>query len=188
MASESTEVAHGAAEAGHAAAEHYVGMPQLNFDWYANQIFWLAVTLVIIYLILSRVALPRIASVLAERHSAIANDLERAEALKQKAVEAEEAYNKALADARAEAGQIVAAAKQDIQKDLDVAISHADAEIAAKTVESEGRIGDIRNSAMQAVEEVALATATAIVRKLMPSIDDKKAVSAAVKARMKGVN
>ena len=144
--------------------------------------------LVIIYLILSRVALPRIASVLAERHSAIANDLERAEALKQKAVEAEEAYNKALADARAEAGQIVAAAKQDIQKDLDVAISHADAEIAAKTVESEGRIGDIRNSAMQAVEEVALATATAIVRKLMPSIDDKKAVSAAVKARMKGVN
>jgi len=187
MASESTDVAHGAAGAGQA-AEHYVGMPQLNFDWYANQIFWLAVTLVIIYLILSRVALPRIASVLAERHSAIANDLEKAEALKQKAVEAEEAYNKALADARAEAGQIVAAAKQDIQKDLDVAIAEADAEIAAKTVESESRIGDIRKGALQAVEDVALATAAEIVAKLMPSIDDKKAINAAVKARMKGAN
>jgi len=188
MASETTtEVAHGAAEAGHAVAEHYVGMPQLNFDWYANQIFWLVVTLVIIYLILSRVALPRIASVLSERHSAIANDLETAEALKQQAVEAEEAYNKALADARAEAGQIVAAAKAEIQEDLNLAIAKADAEIAAKSAESEGRIGEIRASAMKAVEEVAATTAGEIVKKLMPGIDDSKAVADAVAARMKGV-
>ena len=196
MASETTtdvaqtaaDAAHSTAETGHAVAEHYIGMPQLNFDWYANQIFWLVVTLVVIYLVLSKVALPRIASVLAERHSAISNDLETAERLKQKAVEAEEAYNKALADARAEAGQIVAAAKLDIQKDLDAAIAKADAEISAKSAESESRIGEIRNSALKAVAEVAETTAGAIVKKLMPGIDDKKAIADAVKARMKGLD
>ena len=56
-----------------------VGVPQLCFDWFPNQIFWLVVTLVVIYLILSRVALPRIASVLAERQGTITNDIAAAE-------------------------------------------------------------------------------------------------------------
>ena len=50
-----TDAAHGAADVAHGAAahgEHYIGMPQLNFDWYPNQMFWLVVTLVVIYLVL----------------------------------------------------------------------------------------------------------------------------------------
>lgn len=184
MASETTtDAGHGAA-----AAEHYVGMPQLNFEWFPNQIFWLVVTLVVIYLILSRVALPRIESVLKDRHRAIAGDLEQAEALKQKAVEAEENYNRALAEARAEASRIVAEAKAEIQKDLDVAIEHADAEIAAKTAESEGHIAEIRKGALQAVEDVARDTAKAIIDKVMPGMADAKAVDAAVRARLKGAD
>ena len=109
-----------------------IGMPQLCFDWFPNQIFWLVITLVVIFLVLSRVALPRIAAILAERQGTITNDLAAAEDLKAKAVEAEEAYNKALADARAEAGRIVAATKAEIQGELDDAIAKADAEIAAK--------------------------------------------------------
>ena len=84
------------------------GMPQLDFSTWGNQIFWLVITLVVIYLILSRVALPRIASVLAERQGTITNDIAAAEDLKAKAQEAEAAYDKALIDARAEAGRIVA--------------------------------------------------------------------------------
>ena len=88
MAVTNTETAGKAAES--------AGMPQLDLTTFPNQIFWLAVTLVIIYLVLNRVALPRIAAVLAERQGTITNDLAAAEELKQKAVEAEEAYNKAL--------------------------------------------------------------------------------------------
>ena len=107
-----------------------IGMPQLCFDWFPNQIFWLVITLVVIFLVLSRVALPRIAAILAERQGTITNDLAAAEDLKAKAVEAEEAYNKALADARAEAQRIAAEARAEIQADLDDAIAKADAEIA----------------------------------------------------------
>jgi hypothetical protein len=100
-----------------------IGMPQLCIDWFGNQIFWLIVALVAIYFILSRVALPRIGAVLAERQGTITNDIAAAEDLKVKATEAEAAYDKALIDARAEAQQIIAAAKADIQADLDTARS-----------------------------------------------------------------
>ena len=162
-----------------------IGMPQLCGEWFGNQIFWLVVALVAIYFILSRVALPRIGSVLAERQGTITNDIAAAEDLKVKATKAEAAYDKALIDARAEAHRIIAAAKADIQTDLNSAIVKADAEIAAKAAESEKAISEIRASSLQNVEEVAKDTAQAIVAALGGSAD-AKTVSAAVEARMKG--
>jgi F-type H+-transporting ATPase subunit b len=160
-------------------------MPQLDFSTFPNQIFWLLVTLVIIYLVLSRVALPRIGSVLAERKGTITNDLAAAEELKAKAVEAEAAYQTALATARTEAAKIVAAAKADIQKDLDHATARADAEIAAKTAESEASIAEIRAGSADAVKTVALDTVRELVAALGGAAD-ARAVTAAVTARLKG--
>lgn len=171
--------------AGQAAEAAAPGMPQLDFSNWGNQIFWLLITLVVIYFVLSRIALPRIAAVLAERQGTITNDIAAAEDLKAKAVEAEEAYNKALADARAEAQRIIAEAKAEIQADLDAATAKADAEIAAKTAESEKRISEIRAGAMQSVEEVARDTAAEIVA-AMGGKADAKTVAAAVAERMKG--
>jgi F-type H+-transporting ATPase subunit b len=161
------------------------GMPQLDFSTWGNQIFWLVVTLVVIYMVLSRVALPRIAAVLAERQGTITNDIAAAEDLKVKAQEAEIAYDKALADARIEAQRIVADAKAEIQKDLDAAIAKADTEIAAKSAESEKAIAEIRDGALDAVREVATDTAKEIVA-AMGGKADAKSVKAAVDARLKG--
>ncbi|MGQ3487390.1 F0F1 ATP synthase subunit B' [Roseovarius pacificus] len=177
MASETHNAADAAASA--------PGMPQLDFSTFGNQIFWLMVTLVVIYFVLSRIALPRIAAVLAERQGTITNDLAAAEDLKVKATEAEEAYNKALADARAEAQTIIAQAKAEIQADLDDATAKADAEIAAKLVESEKKIAEIREGAMQSVKDVAKDTAKEIVA-AMGGKADARTVTAAVNARIKG--
>ena len=94
-------------------AESAVGMPQLDFSTFPNQIFWLLITLVVIYFVLSRIALPRIASVLAERSGTITNDIAAAEELKRKAEEAEAAYDAALAEARSEANRIVEEARAE---------------------------------------------------------------------------
>lgn len=161
------------------------GMPQLDFSTWGNQIFWLVLALIAIYLILSRVALPRIGAVLAERQGTISNDLAAAEDLQAKAVEAEEAYDKALVDARAEAQRIVADAKAEIQADLDVAIAKADAEISAKSAESEKAIAEIRATALDNVKIVAKDTAKEIITALGGKAD-AKSVTAAVTARMKG--
>ncbi|WP_280520453.1 F0F1 ATP synthase subunit B' [Phaeobacter sp. J2-8] len=184
-------------EAGHAAdgladatgvATHsadFAGMPQLNFDHWGNQIFWLLITLVVIYFVLSRIALPRIAAVLAERQGTITNDLAKAEELKRKAGEAEQAYDKALADARAEAQNIIAETKAEIAAELKLATDKADAEIAAKSAELEAAIAEIRASAMEHVVEVARDTAAEIV-KVLGGNADAAAIDAAVAQRTKG--
>ena len=171
-----------AAEAAHGSAP---GMPQLDFSTFSNQIFWLAVTLVAIYLILSRVALPRIAAVLAERQGTITNDIAAAEDLKAKAVEAENIYNKALADARAEAQRIAAETRAEIQAGLDEAIAQADVDIAAKAAESEKAIAEIKAGALDSITAVANDTAAEVVAALGGKAD-AKAIAAAVSNRMKG--
>lgn len=171
--------------AGHAAEAAAPGMPQLDFTNWGNQIFWLLVTLVVIYFVLSRIALPRIAAVLAERQGTITNDIAAAEELKAKAVEAEGAYNKALADARAEAQRIVAETKAEIQADLDAATAKADAEIAAKVAEGEKAIAAIRANALESVKVVAK-DATAEIVAALGGEADANTVDAAVAARIKG--
>ena len=181
-----TEGAAGHGEAAGHAAEGAGGMPQLDFSTFDNQIFWLVVALVAIYLILSRVALPRIGGVLAERSGTITADIAAAEDLKLKAEEAEKAYNQALVDARAEASKIVAEARAEIQGELDEATAKADAAIAARVAESERHIADIRATALASVTEVAQDTAAALVAALGGAADDDKAVARAVADRMKG--
>jgi F-type H+-transporting ATPase subunit b len=182
MASNTQDAAHSAADAAHGSAP---GMPQLDFSTFGNQIFWLAIALVAIYLILSRVALPRIAAVLAERQGTITNDLAAAEDLKAKAVAAEDAYNKALADARAEAQRIAAETRAEIQVGLDDAIAKADVQISAKAAESEKAIAEIKAGALESVQVVAADTAEALVAALGGKAD-AKVIAAAVAERMKG--
>jgi F-type H+-transporting ATPase subunit b len=162
------------------------GMPQLDFAIFPNLIFWLVVAIVALYLILSRVALPRIGTVLAERTDAITGDIEMAALYKRRAEEAEAAYNAALARARDEAHRIAAEARAQIDKELSGVMAKADAEIAAKTAESEGRIRDIRDSAARSVEEVARDTAAEIVRSFLPGAVDTEAVDGAIAGRMRG--
>ncbi|MEM9796897.1 MAG: F0F1 ATP synthase subunit B' [Pseudomonadota bacterium] len=162
-----------------------IGMPQLCDDWFANQIFWLLVALVAIFLILTRVALPRMAAVLAERSGTISNDLAAAEDLRNQAAEAEAAYEKALADARAEAQRISQEAREAIRGDLDAAIAEADAKIAERTAESETQIAEIRDGAAQSVEVVAKDVAAEIVSALGGTVD-QGAIDSAVDTRVKG--
>ncbi len=172
-------------DAANAAAEHASGgLPQLDLTTFPSQIFWLAVTCVVLFQLMNKVALPRIASVLEERADAIADDLDRAEEFKRKAAEAEEAYTQALADARAKAQGIAGEARAEIQKDVDAALAKADAEISARTAESEKRIREVRDSAKAAVAEVANDTAAAVIEAVMPEALDAKAVKAAVQARL----
>jgi F-type H+-transporting ATPase subunit b len=159
-------------------------MPQLDVALFPNLIFWLIVALVALYLILTRVALPRIGAILAERNDAISNDLEMAAILKRRAQEAEATYNAALARAREESQKIAAEAKAQVGKELALLTAKADAEIAAKAAESERRIREIEASAVESVTEVAKSAASAIVAALGPRPADEATVAAAVDARL----
>ncbi|MEI6098147.1 MAG: F0F1 ATP synthase subunit B' [Alphaproteobacteria bacterium] len=177
------ETTEAAADLAHETAK--VGMPQLDFSLFPNQIFWLLVTLAVIYFILANIALPRIGGTLASRKAAIASDLAAAEELKQKAKAAEKAYDDALVTARAESAKIMAAAQADIKLDLDAAIAKADAEIAHRSAKAATQIDEIRAGAAEAVSDVARSTTEALVASF-GAATDAATVSAAVSARLKG--
>ncbi len=178
-----TAAEHGAA----AGAEHgSSGLPQLAVETFPSQVVWLVITLIVLYLIFSRVALPGIGGVIEERHDAIEDDLDRAAELRRKADDAEKSYQTALAAARAKAQEIAAEARAEIQKEVDAATAKADAEISARAAEGEKRIAEIRASAMEAVEEVANDAAQAVVAAILPAAADEAAVKSAVAAKLKG--
>ena len=175
-------------EGGHACVNslgNAIGMPQLCDAWFGNQVFWLVVALAAIFFILTRVALPRMGAVLAERQGTISNDLAAAEDYKRQAEEAEEGYKAALAEARAEAQRISQEARDAIQGDLDAAIAQADERIAARTAESEAQIAELRAGAAASVSEVARDVAAELVSAL--GVDaDRAAIDAAVASRTEG--
>ncbi len=163
--------------------ESVAGMPQLDPSSFDNQIFWLVVSLIAIFMILTRLALPRIQATLATRAGTIGNDLAAAQDLRAKVDEAQASYDRALAEARTEAGRIGAQARAAIQGDLDAALAEADTRIAAKTAESATALAEIERDAGASVQVVARDTARAILAALGGRADDD-ALDAAVNRRV----
>jgi F-type H+-transporting ATPase subunit b len=139
-------------------------IPLLQPAYFDNLIFWLLVSLVAIFLILTRTVLPRVSGILAARAGAVANDLAAAEDHRSRARAAEEAYVRALAEARAEAGRIAAAARAAVQADLARDLAEAEARIAARAAESRRVLDDIEAAAAVTVALVARDAAREIVR------------------------
>lgn len=160
--------------------------PQLHFEYWPSQIFWLLISLGVLFYVLTRFALPRIQSTLEERRDTISGDLDKAAEFNLAAEEAEEAYDAALKSARAEAQKIADKTKADIKAKLDVAIAEADQRIAAKTAESEKQLAAIRGEAAEKASEVAMAAATALMGRFSPKPVDAAAVQTAVATRLAG--
>lgn len=91
-------------------------MPQLDLTWFPSQIFWLVVTFFTMYLVFSRIALPRIGAVLDERQRRVDEDLERAEALKVETEALTESYEASLSEAKRDVQKMFADAKDDIAR------------------------------------------------------------------------
>ncbi|MEQ8966489.1 MAG: F0F1 ATP synthase subunit B' [Azospirillaceae bacterium] len=160
-------------------------MPQFDPSSFASQIFWLIVTFVILYLLMSRVALPRIGEVLEERSERISNDLDRAEQLRKQADEVVEQYEAALSKARSEASAIMAQANQDIAAASSERQTAFQAELDKKIDEAEDRIGKARDEAMGQVRDIAIEASRGVAEKLVgkapTEAQARKQVDAAIK-------
>ncbi|MFQ5625883.1 MAG: ATP F0F1 synthase subunit B [Methyloligellaceae bacterium] len=155
-------------------------MPQLELHDFAPQLIWLAVSFISLYLIMARVALPRIATVIEERRDRIASDLDQAEQLKQKTDEAIAAYEQALAEARAKALGIAQETREALAAEVDAEKAQAGKQIDEKTAEAEKRIAQAKSDALAHVNEVAADVAEAIVKDLIGGKLTKPEVNQAV--------
>ena len=108
------------------------GLPQLNIPDMAPQLIWLALTFGLLYIVLSRVTLPKIASVIEERQNRIQRDLDEAERLKEETDAALAAYEQALAEARGRANGIARETREQLTAEVNGERAKADAEDAAR--------------------------------------------------------
>ena len=129
-------------------------MPQLNpLDW-APQIIWLVITFGILYVLMKRVALPRIGSVIEARHARIAGDIEAADKLRRETQEAIAAYEQALAEAKAKAHAIAQEASNKLKDEVAAERAALEKDLAARSAEAEKRISEAKMSALKDVNAV----------------------------------
>jgi F-type H+-transporting ATPase subunit b len=143
------------------------GLPQLNPADFSPQLAWLAVTFVLLYLILSRVTLPRIGEVLEERRDRVQRDLDAAGRFKADTDAALAAYEKALSEARQKASSMAKDVRDKLAADTDAERTRIEGELSAKLAEAESRISATKAKALQSVDEIAAETASAVVGKLL---------------------
>ena len=159
--------------------------PPFDGTWYPSQLLWLAITFVALYLVLARVAIPRIGGILKGRADRIAGDLESAGKAKAASEAALTGYEKALASARANAGAIAEGARGEAKAKAEAERRVIEADLGRKLSEAEARIAEIKSRALAEVNAIASETATAIVKALIDAdvgkADSDAAVAAAVR-------
>jgi F-type H+-transporting ATPase subunit b len=147
--------------------------PPFDSTTFASQLIWLAITFGFLYVALKRVLLPRITDVIEARQDGIARDLKQAEALKLETEQALAAYEKALAEAKAKAGDIARTTRNTLTAETDAEKAKAEAELSKRMQAAEARIADSKSKAMATVNDAAGDTVAAIVTKLTGTMVDK---------------
>jgi F-type H+-transporting ATPase subunit b len=168
------------------AAAHGRSFPPFEKDTFASQLVSLAVAFVVLYLISSRIALPRVRSVLDERQNTIDGDLAEAQKLKDASDTALKAYESELAAARARAHAISAETREKLNATSEAERKTLEEQLSVKLAEAEKTIASTREAAMSNVRGIAADAAAAIVQRFTGALPDKRSVNRAVDASLKG--
>ena len=184
------EEPHEAPAAGeiHAETEAHGGehgaFPPFDPATFGSQLFWLAITFGALYLLMSRVVLPRIGGILETRSNRVAGDLAEAGRLKQETDVAIAAYEQALAEARQSAHAIAQKARDAAKAEIDADRKRIEAELQGKLDAAEARIGEVKNRALAEVGAIANEAAEAMVETLLGLRVGKPEIAGAVKTAM----
>lgn len=163
------------------------GMPQLNFHDFPPQVVWLAIVFVVLYIAMAKVALPRVGEVLKTRADKISGDLDRATALKAESDRAIATYEKALADARAQAGAVSRDTVATLTKQSAERQAKLGGDLANRIKTAEANIAAAKAKAMTEIQGVAAGIAVDATRRLagleVSPADAAQAVSGAMRER-----
>jgi F-type H+-transporting ATPase subunit b len=170
----------------HTEAAHERVFPPFQKDTFASQLVSLLIAFVALYLIVSRIALPRVGSVIDARQNAIDGDLAEAQKLKDASDSALKAYESELAAARSRAQAIGAETRDKLNAASEAERKVLEERLSVKLADAEKTIASTRESAMSNVRGIAADAAAAIVQRLTGVLPDGGAVNSAVDASLKG--
>lgn len=157
-----------------------IAFPPFDSTTFASQLLWVAISFAVLYFLMSRIALPRIGKVLDGRHDKISGDLAEAQQLRAESEEAVSAYEKALADARANAQAIAQQARDAMTAEFGERRKALEADLNQKITAAEETIRINAAAAMANVRDIAAEAATTIVERLTGSAPARAEVDAAL--------
>ena len=141
-----------------------VGMPQLDFSNFDNQIFWLVIFLISSFLVIRILVMPRMEETLTNRRKIIEEDIQEAEEFKDKAIEIEKNLNSEIDNAKITANEILRKCKEEIKKNTQDAISEIDIKIEELVKKSEKNVENIKSETKKEVENLSKKLAPEIVK------------------------
>lgn len=154
--------------------------PPFDAKNFPSQILWFVIAFGILYVVMSRVALPRIKTIIDQRAGRIESDLAAAHKMQDEARQAAEAYEKTLAEARARSKELANQMRAKVKLEQEARRHEVETELDAKLKTSELQIAETKASAMANVGQIANDAAAAIVEHFTGKPADRTAVAAAI--------
>ena len=161
-------------------------MPQLDPAVWPTQLFWLAITFIALYLVIWRIALPRIADVLEARQRRLDDDLKKATALRDEAGTILAEYEKMRAEAQASAQAVLREAQEAMKAEAERQSRELAARLSQQTEEAEARIATAKTAALASLEGTVNEVVAAAAQKLIGVTADDREVARAVGSVMGG--
>jgi len=156
------------------------GMPQLDPEFWASQIFWLILTFSSLYLIIWKVFLPKITLSIENRKSRVVNDLDEAQKLKENAEKKLNEYNKIIEESKKEAKKIIEDNKKKLDRDIKNKKHKFNDEIEKELMAAEKEIKDLKKSSISNINNIAAETSVEIIKQIINIEVNKSSVSASV--------
>jgi F-type H+-transporting ATPase subunit b len=156
------------------------GMPQLNPEFWISQIFWLTLTFGILYVVLSKLILPKISDNLESRKSQILENIEAAEKQREDSEIKLKEYDEIISKSKLEAKTIFNQAREKVLKDINAKKEVINKQIDDEVIKAEQEIKTLRKSAPEKINKIAIETSSELIRKLIGTEVNNSSISAIV--------
>ena len=156
------------------------GMPQLNPEFWVSQIFWLLITFGILYLVLSKLILPKISKNLESRKSQISENIEAAEKHRENSNSKLKEYDDIILKSKLEANNIFKEAREKVIKDINSKKENLDKQIDEEIKKTEQELEVFKKSSPEKINKIAIETSTELLKKLIGAEVNNSSISAIV--------
>tara|TARA_Y100000768_G_C23743384_1_gene570430 strand:+ start:151 stop:741 length:591 start_codon:yes stop_codon:yes gene_type:complete len=156
------------------------GMPQLNPEYWISQIFWLTITFGVLYVVLSRLILPKISSNLELRKSQISDNIEAADSQRKKSESKLKEYDDIILKSKMEAKEIYIQAREKTLKEINLKRDALDKQIDEEIKRAEDEINQLKKDSPTKINKIAIDTCSEIIQKLIGANINNSSISAIV--------
>ena len=163
------------------------GMPQLNPEFWFSQIFWLIIAFGLLFIVLSKLILPKISENLEVRKSQILENIEAAEKQRETSENKIKEYEKIIIDSKNEAKNYFSKAREKILKDIDKKREILKNEINKEIKKTEKEITDLKNKSPEKINKIAIETSSNLVKQLIGVEVNNSSISAIIEDTSKKV-